>query len=260
MAEVGRNGRTVVFVSHNLDAITRLCPTSIWLAEGGVKARGPTAGVIEAYLSSDARLIGQREFDDSPEKVVSLRSVAILDKAGRPKSFLTRDEAFTVEVRFTIRAAVGGLDVTAYVQNLQGLRLLDEAWSEHAGEYTVAPGEYCARLTVPPVLNVGDYTVGIWLGTMYEDFAWADDALAFHRGLIEAVESPRLARAFDALEAEWALCFAQVKQARGGLPPRRNVEHREIFDAIVDRDAEEATRLMREHLEDGARLSLGIAD
>lgn len=45
---------------------------------------------------------------------------------------------------------------------------------------------------------------------------------------------------------------------RGGLPPRRNVEHREIFDAIVDRDAERATRLMREHLEDGARLSLGM--
>ncbi len=85
-----------------------------------------------------------------------------------------------------------------------------------------------------------------------------DDALAFHRGLIEAVDSPRLARAFAALEAEWALCFAQVKQMRGGLPPRRNVEHREIFDAIVDRDAERATRLMREHLEGGARLSLGM--
>ena len=199
MAEVGRNGRTVVFVSHNLDAITRLCPTSIWLAEGGVKARGPTAGVIEAYLSSDARLIGQREFDDSPEKAVSLRSVAILDEAGRPKSFLARHEAFTVEVRFTVRAAVGGLDVTAYVQNLQGLRLLDEAWSEHAGEYTVAPGEYCARLTVPPVLNVGDYTVGIWLGTMYEEFAWADDALAFH---LEGVANGRADRAIQ-LGLEW---------------------------------------------------------
>jgi len=47
---------------------------------------------------------------------------------------------------------------------------------------------------------------------------------------------------------------------RGGLPPRRNVEHREICDAIVDRETERAARLMREHLEDGARLSLGIAD
>ncbi len=85
-----------------------------------------------------------------------------------------------------------------------------------------------------------------------------DDALSFHRGLVEAVESPRLARAFAALEAEWALCFAHVKRLRGGLPANRNVEHRAIFDAIVDRDADQATRLMREHLEGGARLSLGL--
>ena len=84
-----------------------------------------------------------------------------------------------------------------------------------------------------------------------------DDALAFHRELISAVESPRLDRAFAALEAEWALCFAQVKQTRGGLPGKRVVEHREIFDAIVAGDADHATRLMREHLEGGARLSLG---
>lgn len=89
---------------------------------------------------------------------------------------------------------------------------------------------------------------------------WAqtvDDALAFHRGLIEAVQSPRLNRAFANLEAEWALCFAQVKRERGGLPPKRIVEHREIFDAILERDAERATRLMREHLLGGVRLSLG---
>lgn len=84
-----------------------------------------------------------------------------------------------------------------------------------------------------------------------------DDALAFHRGLVGAVDSPRLARAFAALEAEWALSFGQLKRAAGGLPARRNVEHREIFDAIVDRDAERATRLMRQHLEGGVRLSLG---
>lgn len=81
-----------------------------------------------------------------------------------------------------------------------------------------------------------------------------DDTLSFHRGLIEAVGSPRLARAFAALEGEWALCFAQVKQKPGGLPADRTVEHQEIFEATVDRDAERATRQMREHLEGAVRL------
>jgi len=89
---------------------------------------------------------------------------------------------------------------------------------------------------------------------------WApvvDAALAFHRGLIEAVESPRLERAFASLEAELRLCFAQMKRIEGELPAARTVEHREILDAIVDRRAEEATELMRAHLDHAARLSLG---
>jgi DNA-binding GntR family transcriptional regulator len=83
-----------------------------------------------------------------------------------------------------------------------------------------------------------------------------DAALGFHRGLIESVESPRLERVFVALEAEVRLCFAQLKQRAGGLPPDRTLDHRMILDAIIRRDAAEATDLMRKHLERGARLSM----
>lgn len=85
-----------------------------------------------------------------------------------------------------------------------------------------------------------------------------DAALGFHRGLIEAVESPRLERAFGSLEAELRLCFAQMKQGHGGLPADRTVEHRQILDAIANRDAEQATALMRKHLGRGERLSMGL--
>ncbi len=93
-----------------------------------------------------------------------------------------------------------------------------------------------------------------------EEAPWTavvDAALGFHRGLIEAVESPRLERVFGSLEGEFRLCFAQMKQARGGLPANRVVEHRQIFEAIIRRDTEEATELLRTHLDGGARLSLG---
>ncbi len=84
-----------------------------------------------------------------------------------------------------------------------------------------------------------------------------DAALGFHRGLIASVESPRLERVFVALEAEVRLCFAQLKQRAGGLPPDRTLDHRTILDAIIRRDAAEAADLMRKHLERGARLSMG---
>lgn len=84
-----------------------------------------------------------------------------------------------------------------------------------------------------------------------------DGALGFHRGLIEAVEGPRLVRVFRSLEAELRLCFAQMKLGHGGLPADRTVEHRQILDAIERRDTEGAVELMRRHLEGGAWLSLG---
>ncbi len=86
-----------------------------------------------------------------------------------------------------------------------------------------------------------------------------DAALGFHRGLIESVESPRLGRVFATLEAEVRLCFAQLKQGVGGLPPDRTLDHRTILDAIIRRDAAEAVWLMRKHLERGARLSMGAS-
>lgn len=201
MADVGREGRTVVFVSHNLDAITRLCPTSMWLDEGVIKARGSTPATIEEYLSSGASAVGKRTFEDCVDQPVALRSVCLVSAEGAQTSFLPREKPFMVEVRFVVREATSGLDLTANVQNLQGVRLLDEAWSESALEYSVQPGEYCACLTIPPVLNVGDYTVGIWLGTRYEEFAWADDALSFH---LEGPVNGRANRAIN-LSLPWVV-------------------------------------------------------
>ena len=52
MNEVERSGRTVLFVSHNMDAMARLCATTIWLERGRVRRIGPTDEVIDEYMRS----------------------------------------------------------------------------------------------------------------------------------------------------------------------------------------------------------------
>ena len=95
------------------------------------------------------------------------------------QSRLPRAEPFTVELTFQVVAPVPDLDLSVVVQNLRGVRLLDEAWSDTAPTPRGVPGRYTARLRVPPVLNVGDYNVGVWIGTQYETFAWEDQAVSF---------------------------------------------------------------------------------
>lgn len=55
MSDVARNGRTVLFVSHNMEAVLRLTRRAIWMANGSLVADGPTEDVSSAYLAAPFR-------------------------------------------------------------------------------------------------------------------------------------------------------------------------------------------------------------
>jgi lipopolysaccharide transport system ATP-binding protein len=55
MREVGKDGRTVLFVSHNMAAIKQLCDTAIWLKAGRVQAVAPVHEVIDGYMSQSEK-------------------------------------------------------------------------------------------------------------------------------------------------------------------------------------------------------------
>ena len=52
----------------------------------------------------------------------------------------------------------------------RGVRVLDEMWSDTVDDRPSEPGDYEVTAAIPPALNVGDYTIGVWIGTSYETF------------------------------------------------------------------------------------------
>ena len=64
MQDVGQHGRTVLFVSHNMPAITRLCERVILLDEGRVLQDGPSYQVVRTYLNSGLGTSAAREWSD----------------------------------------------------------------------------------------------------------------------------------------------------------------------------------------------------
>jgi ABC-2 type transport system ATP-binding protein/lipopolysaccharide transport system ATP-binding protein len=170
MASAEQEGRTVVFVSHNLDAIARLCPRSVWLEQGSIQAMGPTAEILDAYLGSLVRRRTEAWFTEDPGNPVALRAVSILDPLGRPAEVLRRDQPFTIEIRFSVRASVPGLDLSSPITNMRGVEVLCEGWGDTVAARPGDPGTYVARLEVPPVLNVGEYVIGVWIGTRFDTF------------------------------------------------------------------------------------------
>lgn len=85
----------------------------------------------------------------------------------------------------------------------------------------------------------------------HSEFVEAD--LRFHRALVEAVDSPRLTRLYQALSGEIHLSMVQSRYALGR--DRIVAEHSSVLQAMRDGDAELAQSLMRDHL-DGAREAL----
>jgi lipopolysaccharide transport system ATP-binding protein len=179
MEQAEGEGRTVIFVSHYLDAVLRLCPTTVWLDAGRVVKAGPTSDVVSAYLSTTVQHIGTREFTVDPAAAAGVTGVRALDPSGRPAVLLQRDQPVTLEIRFTVRSPLPTLNVAVSVENLRGVKVLDEAWFDSAPEDRGEPGDYVARVEVPAVLPAGEYSTSVWVGTAYETIAWEPDALGF---------------------------------------------------------------------------------
>ena len=54
LGDVARQGRTVLFVSHNLSAVTNLCTTGMWIDQGRIQERGDAKAVVAAYIKGQA--------------------------------------------------------------------------------------------------------------------------------------------------------------------------------------------------------------
>jgi ABC-type polysaccharide/polyol phosphate transport system ATPase subunit len=213
MERVGQEGRTVVFVSHNLEAVFRLCSRAVWLERGSIAELGPAPEVVDAYLAAQLRSAEQERFDDGAGPV-ALRSVRVLDAAARPAQVIRRDRAFTVEVGFLIRTAVPGLDVGVHLYNMRGVEVLSEAWGDAVPDRQSEPGDYVARVEIPPLLNVGDYTVGVWMGTRYDTFV---QETTLYRFRLEGDVRGR-PRRIVSLGLPWDV--RRIDDADRALPPR----------------------------------------
>jgi homopolymeric O-antigen transport system ATP-binding protein len=170
MRELGREGRTIVFVSHDLGAVTRLCTRAIWLQDGRVRADAASAAVIEQYLGSVAPAAVQT-FEPDAAGAVQLVSAMVLGHDGEPVSAPARGEGFTLSVRFVVREQTAPLSVAFIVRDEDGVPVLDEDWGADTGARispAILPSVYDVRLSVPPVLPARQYRVEFWVGTAFE--------------------------------------------------------------------------------------------
>jgi lipopolysaccharide transport system ATP-binding protein len=106
MQAVSAQGRTVLFVSHDMTAVARLCPRAILLERGRVLRDGPSHEVVSAYLTSGLGTTAARSWDDPADapgnEVARLRAVRVLDEAGRAAAAVDIRRPVGVEMEFDV--------------------------------------------------------------------------------------------------------------------------------------------------------------
>jgi lipopolysaccharide transport system ATP-binding protein len=170
MSDVAQQGRTVLFVSHNMSAILRLTEETIVLEQGRLAFRAPTAQAIDYYMSSGFTQAGERTWEEEevPSDAAPFRPVAlrVRDPQGRVGDILRSAEPITIEIEYVLNAPVTGLRVGIYLLTVRGEYVFTSFDTDDPRQFeqiSVRPaGRYVSRGVIPAnLLNEGRYVMGV---------------------------------------------------------------------------------------------------
>jgi len=187
MKEVGNHGRTVLFVSHNLAAVTRLCPRAILLNGGRVQLDDSSNRVISAYMHADRVTKAEREWHDLMEapgdEVVRLCSIRVRTKDGRVTEAVDISQPVNIEMEYEVRQSGYVFRPSFHFFNEDGVLIFVSLFNESAWLNTSRPiGRYRSTAYVPAnLLSEGMYFIRVRLRTIDPQLirVQVDDAVGF---------------------------------------------------------------------------------
>ena len=170
MRDVGESGRTVIFVSHDMQSIARLCRRAIWLKDGQLKSDGEAKHVVGEYLHEQSRTGAEKIWDDDRpgNEIVQLRAVRVRSSSGELTSSIDIRRAVMIEMQYEVLESGRALVPHVQFNNEQGTPIFiahdwNDGWRERerdAGVYTsvvTVPGNFLSEGTVFVTVGAATY-------------------------------------------------------------------------------------------------------
>src|SRR6202158_5882860 len=190
--ELSSHGRTVLFVSHQMQVLARLCDRAILLREGRIVQDGPSEQVVAHYLQAEGGAGSQRSWPDLASapggKRVRIREVRVIDEHGHLADSVDIRRPVGIEISFTVLRDDVPVFPKIKLVDREGNNAFNTVDTSPLWNGRPVPGDYVATAWIPGnLLNEGFYTVepGISsvgaLGTnKLVHQARAPEAVAFH--------------------------------------------------------------------------------
>jgi lipopolysaccharide transport system ATP-binding protein len=168
MSDVAQQGRTVLFVSHNMAAVLRLTQETIVIDQGRLVMRAPTPEAVDYYMTSGLAQSGERVWGEDTAHMSPFRPIAVrvLDEAGRVNGQVMAHRGFEVEFEYQVLKETTGLRVGMYLFTSRGEPVftsfdLDE--SQRFEQMANRPaGRYISRAKIPgDLINEGRFVIGV---------------------------------------------------------------------------------------------------
>jgi lipopolysaccharide transport system ATP-binding protein len=185
MTEVAREGRTVLFVSHNTGAVAELCTRAVLLDHG----RKITEGAVGDVLLEYARLAGPEthavDLAEDPELSVSVTGVAVRDGYGVPTTNFDLVDEVDLAITYRVREPVRGFQIALNLSR-NAIDVL-HTFDTDAAERTIGdddelrlPGIYVARCRLPAMfLKAGLWAANLTTGTGESAFQALESVVRF---------------------------------------------------------------------------------
>jgi lipopolysaccharide transport system ATP-binding protein len=202
MQDVGQHGRTILFVSHDMNAVTRLCPRCLLLDDGRLIKDGAAHEVVSAYLHAGLRTTAAREWSDPLKApsgpVARLRAVRVRNEAGRVTEAVDIRKPVAVEATYEVLKSGSVLMPYFNFYNDKGVLVfssndLDPDWRRRKRP----AGEYTSTATIPGnLLAEGTILVDAGLETDLQEVQFYEaDAVVFH--VVDSLDG-------DSARGDWA--------------------------------------------------------
>jgi ABC-type polysaccharide/polyol phosphate transport system ATPase subunit len=171
MENVSQQGRTVIFVSHNMNALQRLCPRSVLLDHGRVAAQDNTDKVIEQYLSAvSTKSSGpNRPIDLSDQKrdgtgKVRFESVCYSGERSSLNYYPYPGGPFEISISLNAQAACSVGSIAAIIFDRYGTKLVNADTLSYGKSIDLRKGRNKLKLKIDQLhLNPGVYSIGLWV-------------------------------------------------------------------------------------------------
>ena len=192
MEDLGSTGRTVLFVSHNMQAIARLCDRAILLDDGHVVLDGPSEDVVATYLQDTVGAGSSQSWPDietAPgDDLIRLRSIRVVDERGSTVDSVDVREPVGIEIAF--RVLGNGPPILPKIKVVAGHQIAFNAMDVHPRWHEPAAiGDHVATAWIPGnFLNEG--LVEVHAAVCSIDFLKLHHHVSVHEGVSFHVQDP----------------------------------------------------------------------